>query len=161
MQQLGDVRFERDQVRRILHVPANRHRAGDVLVNEAERSAEQVDAGGDDRRPNPGIVQHERFDEIVDVAAVVRREGDAAARRGVDRQLLVLADAFDLAENRVERIFEGAVQLVALRGPQLVEVSQNPGAGDVARQPVTAFQKPRHFLACQDCFGNVVHQRNR
>ncbi len=52
VQQLADVGLERDQVRRVFHVAADRQRAGDVLVDQPQRPAEQVDAGGDDRRPD-------------------------------------------------------------------------------------------------------------
>ena len=78
VQQLADVGLERDQVGRVLGVAADRQRAGDVLVNQAQRPAEQVDAGRDDRRPDPRIVQDQRLDEVVDVAAMVRRVDDAA-----------------------------------------------------------------------------------
>ena len=53
LQHLGDVRLERDQVGRILRVAADRNCARDVMMNQAERTAEQVDAGGDDRRRMP------------------------------------------------------------------------------------------------------------
>ena len=81
LQHLGDVGLQRDQVRRILGVAADRNRAGDVVVDQAERAAEQVDAGGDERRPDAVVVEHERLDEIVDVALVVGGVDDAVAAR--------------------------------------------------------------------------------
>ena len=156
MQQLADVGLERDQVGRILDVAADRQRAGDVLVNQAERTAEQVDAGGDDRRPDARIVQDQRLDQVVDVAAVVRRVDDAPLLGSVDRELLVLADAFDLAKDRIERIFERAIQLVALRGLQLVKIGHHPRARGVARQAMGAFEKPRHVFPGEDGFGDGV-----
>ena len=80
LQQLGDVRLERDEVRRILGVAADRNRAGDVAVEQAERPAEQVDAGGDDRRPDAVVVEHQRLDQVVEMALVVRDVDDAAGR---------------------------------------------------------------------------------
>ena len=47
---------------------------------QAERAAEQVDAGGDERRPDAVVVEHERLDEVVGVALVVRRVDDAVRR---------------------------------------------------------------------------------
>jgi hypothetical protein len=52
-----------------------------VPLDEAERTAEQVDAGGDDRRPQPGIVEREQLEQVVDVAAVVRRIDHAVPGR--------------------------------------------------------------------------------
>ena len=100
LEDLGDVRLQRDQVRRILRVAADRDRAGDVPVDQTERTAEQVDAGGDERRPDAVVVEHERLDQVVGVALVVRRVDDAVrADRGRDVvQVLVLA--LDLAEDR-------------------------------------------------------------
>src|SRR5947207_656472 len=56
LQQLGDIRFERDQVGRVLRVPADWNRSGNVPVNEAERPAEEVDSGRDYGRPNAIVV---------------------------------------------------------------------------------------------------------
>ncbi len=81
LEDLGDVRLQRDQVRRILGVAADRNRAGDVPVKQAERTAEQVDAGGDERRPDAVVVEHQRLDEIVGVALVVRGVDDAVRAR--------------------------------------------------------------------------------
>ena len=44
---LADVGLERDVVRRVLGVAADRQRADDVPLDEAERSAEQGDASGE------------------------------------------------------------------------------------------------------------------
>ena len=109
LQQLRDIGLERDQVRRILGVTADRDRAGDVPVNKAERAAEKIDAGGNDRRTYAVVVEHQRLDEIVEVALVIR-DVDHAARRGrLLRDADVLLDALDLAEDRIERMLEGAV----------------------------------------------------
>ena len=67
LQQLGDVRLERDQVCGILGVAPDRNRAGDVPVDQAERPAEQVDAGGDDRRADAVVVEHQRLDQVIEV----------------------------------------------------------------------------------------------
>ena len=156
LQDFGDVGLERDQVRGILGVAADRQRAGDVLVDQPERPAEQVDAGGDDRRPDARIVEDQRLDEIVDVAAMVRRVHDTALLDGVDGELLMLADAFDLSQDRIERILERAVQLVALRRLQFFEIAEHPAAGGVARQPVAALDEPGHVFAGENRFRNRV-----
>ena len=140
----------------ILHVAADRQRAGDVLVNQSERPAEQVDARRDDRRPDPRVVQDQRLDQIVDVAAMVRRVDDAALLDRVDRELLMLADAFDLSQDRIERIFERPIQLVALRRLQLIEVREHLGARRGARQPVAALEKTGHVCPGEDGFGDGV-----
>ena len=80
LQHLRDVRLQRDQVRRILRVAADRDRAGDVAMQQAERTAEQVDARGDERRPDAVVVEHQRLDQIVGVALVIRRVDDAVRR---------------------------------------------------------------------------------
>ena len=133
-------------------------RAGHVFVDEAERPAEQVDAGGDDRRTNPAIVEHERLDEIVDVAAMIGCVNDAVMLRGVDREADVLADALDLSQDRVQRIFERAIKLVALRRPQFFEIRDDALASGGASQTVTARQIPRHFLMGEDGLGEFIHQ---
>ena len=77
LEDFGDIRLQRDQVRGILGVAPDRDGAGDVLVDQAERSAEQVDAGGDQRRTDAVVVEDERLDQIVGVALVIRRVDDA------------------------------------------------------------------------------------
>jgi hypothetical protein len=77
LQQLGDVSLERDEIRRIFCVAADGDRAGDMAVEQAQRATEQVDAGSDDRRAYPEIVEHQGLDQIVRMTAVVRRVNDA------------------------------------------------------------------------------------
>ena len=125
-QQLRDVRLQRDQVHRIFHVAADRHRAGHVTMQQPERAAEQIDAGGDDRRPDAVVVEHQRLDQVVGVTPVIGRVDDAARARGGLDDLDVLADAFDLAENRIERMLQRAVDRIPLRRPQLVEIAVDP-----------------------------------
>ena len=98
LQDLGDVGLEGDQVRRILGVAPDRNRAGDVAVDQAERTAEQVDAGGDERRPDAVVVEDQRLDQVVGVALVVRRVDDAVAarprrRRGADSRACARSSA--------------------------------------------------------------------
>ena len=58
------------------------------------------------------------------MALVVRDVDDAAARADCGlRALDVLLPAVDLAENGIERMLQGAVHAVALRGAQLVQVA--------------------------------------
>src|SRR5689334_13584942 len=77
-QKLGNICLEREQVGGVLGVAPDRNRAGDVTMNETERAGEQIDAGSDDRRPDAVVVQYKRLDEVVGVAAVIRRVDDAA-----------------------------------------------------------------------------------
>ena len=51
-------------------------------MDQAERAAKQIDSGRDDRWPDAVVVEHERFDQIVGVTAVVRRKrrGHRASR---------------------------------------------------------------------------------
>ena len=81
-QQLGDVGLQRDEIGLVLRVASNRDGAGDVAMDQSERSAEQVDARGDERRPHARVVEHDGLDEVVDVALVVRRVDDARRADG-------------------------------------------------------------------------------
>ena len=78
LEQLRDVGAQRHEIQRVLAVAADRNGAGHVLVEQSERAAEQVDAGGEERRPDAVVVEHERLDQIVQVALVVRDVDDAA-----------------------------------------------------------------------------------
>ena len=121
-QQFGHVGLQRHEVHRILGVAADRHRAGHVTMQQTERSAEQVDARGDDRRADTVVVEHERLGEIVGVALVVRRVDDASRARGGLHDIDVLAEPFDLAQDRIERMLERAVNRIPLCRPELFEV---------------------------------------
>ena len=73
-------------------------------MDQAERAAKQIDSGRNNRWPDTVVVEHERFDQVVGVTAVVRSVNDTAtARRGFD-SLEVLADAFHLAKDRIQRV---------------------------------------------------------
>ena len=122
LQDLADVRLQRDEVRRIFHVAADRNRASDVLVNQSERSAEQIDARGDERRPDAVVVEHERLDEVIGVALVVRRVHDAVAAHRRRHVVQVLVLALDLAQDGIQRMLQRAIELVALRRAQLLEI---------------------------------------
>ncbi len=125
LQHLGDVRLERDEVCGIFGVAPDRNRAGDVLVDQAERSAEQVDAGRDERRPDAAVVEDDRLDQIVDVALVVRRVDDAMIARRVDRVVRLLRNLLDFSENWIQRMLQRAIHLVSLRSTELVEIAVN------------------------------------
>ena len=47
-----------------------------MAVEEAEGTAEQVDAGRDERRTDAVVVEHQRFDQVVGMALVIRRVND-------------------------------------------------------------------------------------
>ena len=153
-QQLGDVRLERDEVRRILRVAADGNRARHVPVNQAERTAEEIDAGGDDRRPHAVVVEDDRLDEIVGVAFVVRRVDDPpGARRRLD-DVEMLDAAIDLPQNRVERVLERAVKRIPLRRLELFEVREHPLAAIGAA--VRALKVSHDVLAREDGLSEVV-----
>ena len=155
-QELGDVGLERDEIRRIFAVPPDGNRAGDVTVDQAERSAEQVDAGGDDRRADAVLVEHQRADEIVDVALVVRCVDHAAGARGCLDDVEVLAQALDLPQNRIQRMLQRPVDRIALRGPQLIEVALDALACVRAAFAVAALEVSGHFLPREHSSGDVV-----
>ena len=113
-----------------MRVAADRNRAGDVPVNQPERTAEQVDARGDERRADAVVVEDQRLDQVVGVALVVRRVDDAVARASArDDVVQVLVLALDLSENRIERMLQRAINRMPLRRPQLVEIAVDALAG--------------------------------
>ena len=156
MQQLGDVRLQRDQVDRVLGVPADRQRTGHVAVEQAQRAAEQVDAGGHDRRADPVLVERQRFDQVIDVAAMVGGVEHAAGGRGLLRDLDALGVPFDLAENRIERVLQRAVNRVPLRRPQLLEVPADAIPHLESGLAMAAVQVPDDVLAREHRLGEVV-----
>ena len=130
LQQLGDVGLQRDEIRRVLGVAADRDRAGDVPVDQPERAAEQIDAGGDDRRPHAVVVEHQRLDEVVEMALVIGDVDDAAAARGLAARCSTCSSIRSIFRRiGIERMFQGAVDRIALRRPQLVEIGVDPLAG--------------------------------
>jgi hypothetical protein len=161
LQQLRDVRLERHQVRRILRIPPDGNRTGHMPVNEPERPAEQVDASGDDGRPDAVVVEHQRLHQVIDVALVVRNVDDAPGASGLLRDLDMLVNPFDFAQDGIERMLQRTVDGVALRGPQLVEVGMDPLARLELRLTGAATQITRYFLAREDCLGDVVEHHGR
>ena len=146
-EQLPHVRLQRHQVGRILGVASDRHGAGDMPVQKAERPAEEIDARGDDRRAHAVFVEDEQLDQVVGVALVVRRVDDASGARGDPREVDVLGDALDLAEDRVEGVLQRAVDRVALRGVQLLEVALDPLARGAPALAATALEIPGDLLS--------------
>src|SRR5207249_3448046 len=101
---------QRDEIGGILDVASNRNRPRDIAVNETERTTEQVDAGGNQRGANPVVVEDQRLDQIVGVTAMIGRVDDPVAARGVDDVMEIFVLAFDLAQNRVQRMLKRAIQ---------------------------------------------------
>ena len=156
LEHLGDVGLEDDQVGRVLGGASDRDRAGHVLVDQPERAAEQVDAGDDQRRADPVVVEHQRLDQIVAVALVVRRVDDAVLADRVGDVVQVLVLALDLAQDRIERMLQRAVELVALRRAQLVEVAVDLLARLRAAVAVAAAEVPDDVLVREDRLGDVI-----
>ena len=123
LQHLGDVRLEGDEIRRIFGVAADRNGAGDVLVNQSERPAEQVDAGRDERRTDAVVVEDQRLDQVVGMALVVRRVDDAVIADGAEHVVQILVLALDLPQNGIERVLQRSIDRVPLGRAQLVEVA--------------------------------------
>ena len=161
-QHLGDVGLERDEVGRVLGVAADRNRAGDVAVDEAERTAEQVDAGGDDRRPDARCRRAPAARPGSRCGSCGSRRRRAGGRRAVaaSASVDVLVVALDLAQDRIERMLQRPIELVALRGPQLVEVALDPLPGFVAAQAVTAVEVARDLVAGEDGLRDLVGHRH-
>ncbi len=65
-------------------------------------------------------------------------------------------DALDLAENRIERVLERAVDRIPLRGAKLVEIRVDPLACLELGLAVAAAQVPRYILARQHGLRDVV-----
>ena len=125
-------------------------------MDQSERTTEEVDPSGNHRRPDLVVVDHQRLDEVVEMALVIGDVDGAAAPRGVLRDADVLLDALDLAQNRVEGVFEGAVDRVALGGSQLVEVGVDPLPGLQLRLPVPSPQVAPYVFPRQHRLGDVV-----
>ena len=153
-QELGDVRLERDEIRRVFGVPPDRNGAGDVLVDQAERAAEQVDASRDDRRPHVVVIEDERLDKVIDMALVIRRVDDSSGPRCGFDDLEVLDAPLDLPQDRVQRMLERPVKPVPLRRLQLFEVCEDPLAA--VRSSVRAAEVPCHVLAREHGLSDVV-----
>ena len=158
---LRDVGLQRDEVGRVLRVAANRDRAGHVPVNQAERTAEQVDAGGNDRGTDAVVVEDQRLDQVIEVALVIRDVDDAAIAGGRLGDVDVLVDPLDLAKNGVERMLQRPVDGVALGGAELVEIPVNALAGVWPGCAMPPAQIPRDVLTRQHCLGNVIEEHGR
>ncbi len=125
-------------------------------MDQAERTAEEIDAGGDERRTNVVVVEHQRLDQIVGVAPVIRRVDDPVAARGGDDVMQVLVLAFDLAEDRIERMLQRAIETVPLGRAQLVEIAEDPLARLLAALAVAAAEVLDDLLAGEDGLGDVI-----
>ncbi len=161
LQDFGDVRLQRDKIRGILRVAPDRNGAGDVPVQQAQRAAEQVDSRGDQRWPDPVVVEHERLDEVIGVALVIRRVHHAMAAHRGDDVVEVLVPAFNLAKDRIERMLQGTVNRMPLRRPQLVEVRVDALAGLRAAFAVSPAQVFDDLFTREHSLGDLVEHRVR
>ena len=137
IQQLGYVGLQGDEICRVLGIAADRDRAGHVPVDQPERAAEEIDPGRDDRRSHAVVIEDQRLDEVIEMALVIGDVDDAAAASGLLRDGDVLVEPFDFSQDGIERVFQGAVDRVALRRPELVEVGVDPLAGVELRLAVS------------------------
>jgi hypothetical protein len=93
------------------------------------------------------------------VTAVVRRVDDAAGLgRGLG-DLDVLADALDLAQDRVQRMFERTVDGVALRRAQLFQIRLDPRPCGAAALAVAPQQVACDLFPRQYGLGDLVDHR--
>ena len=131
-----------------------------MAVDDAERSAEQIDAGGDDRRPHAVVLERERLDEIVEMALVVRDVDDATVAGGLAGVRRALGNALDLAQDRIERVLQRLVDGVALRRPQLVEIGVDALARLRPGLDARSAQVPRHVFVREHGLGDLVLERH-
>ena len=68
----------------------------------------------------------------------------------------VFVDAFDLPEDRVERMLQRPVDRIPLRRPQLIEIRVDALARLEFGLPMAAPQVPRDVIPRQDGLGDVV-----
>jgi hypothetical protein len=94
-------------------------------MDQPERPAEKIDAGGDHRWTDAVVVDDERLHEVVEVTLVVRDVDRPASARRFLRDADVLVDALDLAQDRIERMLQRAIDRISLRRAQLVEIGVN------------------------------------
>jgi hypothetical protein len=127
-----------------------------MAVQQAERPAEQVDARRDHRRPHAVVVERQRLDQIVEMAFVIRDVDDPPGAGRILRDPHAFVDALDLAENRIERMLERAVDRIPLRGAKLVEIRVDPLACLELGLPVAAAQVSRYILARQHGLRDVI-----
>ena len=158
---LRHIRFERHQVGRIAAVPSNRNRTGDVPVHQAERTAKKVDAGGNQRRANAVVVEHERLDEVIGVALVIRGVHHTVAGRRGNGVVQILVLALDFPEDGVERMLERSIQLVPLRRPQFVEIGDDTFPHLVAALAIAPPQVLDDLRPCQHGEGDVIEHESK
>ena len=159
LQELRNVRFERDEVRGILGVAPDGNRARDVSVQQTQRTAEEIDPRGDDRRPDAVVVEHERLDQVIEMTLVI---GDVDRATGMGRGASnpdALFDPLDLAQDGVERMLEGPIDGVPLCSPKLVEVAVNPLPRLELGLPMTSPQVSRDILPREHRLGDVVEHQ--
>ena len=145
LENFRNVRLQRDQVRGILHVAPDRYGARHVLVNQSEGTAEQIDARGDERWTNPVVVEYQRFNQVIGMALVVRRVHNPVRADRRRHVVQVFVFALDLPQNGIEGMLQCAVELVPLRGAELVQIRVHLLARIL-----------EHVFACEDGERNVV-----
>ena len=87
-----------------------------MAVDQSERTAKQVDPRRDDGRADAIVVEDERLDEVIEMALVIRDVHHPSGARRLLGDVDVFVDAIDLAEDRIERMFQRAVDGIALGG---------------------------------------------
>jgi hypothetical protein len=127
-----------------------------AAVNEAERAAEQVDPGGDDRRTDTVVVEHQRFDEIIEVALVVRDIYRPPVLRRDARDLHSFFTPLDFPQDRIERMLERAIDRIALRGAELIQICVNPLPGLQLGLAMPGPQILRDVFTREHCLGDLV-----
>ena len=123
---------------------------------QPERSAEEIDARGDDRRTNAVVVEHQRLDEVVEMALVIRDVEHAPACGRFARMLDVLGDATNLSQEGIERVLKRAIKAVPLRRAELVEIRFHALPGVIVGPSAVRAEVPRHIIARQHCPRDVI-----
>ena len=122
LHQLGHICPQRGQVGGVSRIAPDRDRTGHMPVQQTHRPVEQVDTGRGNRGTDTVVIEHEQLDQIVEVALVIRDVDDAVRPRGSLRQLDMFGVPLDLAQDRIQRMLQGAIHRVSLGRFELFEI---------------------------------------
>jgi hypothetical protein len=95
------------------------------------------------------------------MALVIRGVDDAVGADGVGDVVQVFVLALDLPQDRIQRMLERAVELVALRRAQLVEISVDLLARLGATFPLAPAEVLEHVLVREDGLRDFVQHCRR
>jgi hypothetical protein len=82
-----------------------------------KRAAKKIDARRQQRGPDATVVEHERLDEVIEMALVIRDVHHLAAGRGGLGLLDVLRHPAHFSQDGIERMLQRAIETIPLRRP--------------------------------------------